>query len=88
MEHEWRNSTWAECARFPLENLLPLDEDALLERQGYSVHDLCTLTTALVPFGGLDEIGLSAGETIIIAPVSHPISHRFSFSIKRYCPDV
>lgn len=70
MENEWRNSTWAESAKFPLENLLPLDEDALLEKQGYSIHDLCTLPTALVPFGGLDEIGLRAGETIIIAPAT------------------
>lgn len=70
MEHEWRNSTWAERARFPLENLLLLDEDELLKRQGYSIHDLCTLPTAVVPFGGLDEIGLRAGETIIIAPAT------------------
>lgn len=70
MEGEWRHSTWAEYAKFPLENLYPLNEDLLLKRHGYSVRDLCTLPTSMVPFGGLDEIGLRAGETIIIAPVS------------------
>ena len=82
MEHQWRDSTWAEYSRFPLENLLPLDEGALLKKQGYSIHDLCTLPTALVPFGGLDEIGLRAGETIIIAPVSRPISLRLLIAIR------
>lgn len=70
MDGEWRHSTWAEYAKFPLENIYPLDESLLLEKHGYSIRDLCTLPTALVPFGGLDEIGLRAGETIVIAPVS------------------
>ncbi|KAI4104461.1 MAG: hypothetical protein L6R37_003204 [Teloschistes peruensis] len=68
MDGEWRHSTWAEYAKFPLENLYLLDEEVLLRRQGYSVRDLCTLTTALVGFGGLDEIGLRVGETVVIAP--------------------
>ncbi|KAL8684523.1 MAG: hypothetical protein Q9218_008254, partial [Villophora microphyllina] len=70
MDGEWRNSTWAEYAKFPLENLYPLNEDLLLKKQGYTIRDLCTLPTALVPFGGLDEIGLKPGETIVIAPAT------------------
>ena len=69
MEGEWRNATWAEYAKFPLENLYVLNEDLLLRKQGYNIRDLCTLTVALVPFGGLDEIDLKAGETIVMFPV-------------------
>ena len=75
MDGEWRHSTWAEYAKFPLENLYPLDEDLLLKKQGYSIRDLCTLPTLLVPYGGLDEIDLKVGETIVIAPVSQALSH-------------
>ncbi|KAL8775924.1 MAG: hypothetical protein Q9194_003504 [Teloschistes cf. exilis] len=57
MDGEWRHSTWAEYAKFPLENLYVLDEEVLLRRQGYSVRDLCTLTTALVGSGGWMRLG-------------------------------
>ncbi|KAL6721440.1 hypothetical protein ACLMJK_000543 [Lecanora helva] len=70
MDGEWRHSTWAEYAKFPLENLFALDEEALLERQGYSIGDLCTLSSAMVGYGGLDDIGLKAGERIVIAPAT------------------
>ena len=69
MDGEWRHSTWAEYAKFPTENLYPLDEDLLLKKQGYDIADLCSLGNAIVPYGGLDDIGLKAGETIVIAPV-------------------
>ena len=70
MDGEWRHATWAEYTKFPLENLFALNEDLLLKKQGYSIPDLCTLLTPLVSFGGLDEINLRAGETVVIAPVS------------------
>ncbi|KAL9592580.1 MAG: hypothetical protein Q9179_006570 [Wetmoreana sp. 5 TL-2023] len=69
MDGEWRHSTWAELAKFPLENIYPLDEDLLLQKLGYSIQDLCTLPACLVPFGGLDEIDLKAGDSVVIAPV-------------------
>ena len=69
MDGEWRHSTWAEYAKFPIENLYALNEESLLQRQGYSIRDLCSLGSALVPYGGLDEIGLKVGETVVIAPV-------------------
>ena len=74
MDGEWRHSTWAEYAKFPLENLYPLNEELLLKKQGYSIHDLCKLPMSLVPYGGLDEIDLKVGETIVIAPVSEALS--------------
>ena len=81
MDGEWRHSTWAESAKFPLENLYPLNEDLLIKKQGYNISDLCTLSTCLVPFGGLDEISLKAGETIVIAPVggSASLSTRYGY---------
>ncbi|KAL6232103.1 hypothetical protein BDW75DRAFT_243313 [Aspergillus navahoensis] len=38
-----RNATYAEYARFPLENLHPLNEELLLENLGYSNSDLCLI---------------------------------------------
>lgn len=72
---EWRNSTFAEYAKVPLEICILLDEKILLgsKKDGglcYSPQDLTGLSTMLVPFGGLRDIGLKAGETIIIAPAT------------------
>lgn len=68
MDGEWRNSTWAEIAKFPLENVHVLDDDLLLDKMGYSPADLCWMGACMVSFGGLDEIGLRQGETVIVAP--------------------
>jgi NADPH:quinone reductase-like Zn-dependent oxidoreductase len=43
MEGEWRDGTYAEYAKFPLENVFPLNEELLLKRFGYQVEDLCAL---------------------------------------------
>ncbi|TVY86041.1 hypothetical protein LAWI1_G007366, partial [Lachnellula willkommii] len=37
---------------------------------GYSIEDLCAIPAFLTPFGGLAEINLLPGETIIIAPAT------------------
>jgi len=75
MHGEWRNSTYAEYAKAPLENCYPLNEKRLLGSPtdgglGYRVEDLLYATRQLVPLGGLEDIGLKAGETIIIAPAT------------------
>lgn len=76
MDGEWRDGACAQFARFPLENVYPLDEQVLLGSPGlglglgYKVPDLCAIPTFLVPFGGLDEIGLKPGETVIVAPAT------------------
>lgn len=70
MDGVWRNGTYAEYARFPLENLYPLDEDILLSTLEYSINDLCILPACLVPFGGLCEVDLRPGEVVIIAPAT------------------
>lgn len=70
MDGVWRNATYAEYARFPLENLYPLNEDILLGRLGYSIEDLCLMPVCLVPFGGLSEVDVKPGEVVIVAPAT------------------
>ncbi|KAJ6509056.1 chaperonin 10-like protein [Mycena sanguinolenta] len=69
-EGEWRDSTYAEYAKVPLENCFPLDETRLLGDLGYKVEDLMYLGTMSVPFGGLRDVGVKAGEKVIIAPAT------------------
>jgi NADPH-dependent curcumin reductase CurA len=75
MTGEWRNWTYAEYAKVPLENCVLLDETRLLGPienggLGYNVENLTQLHRSLVPYGGLRDIQLQAGETIIIAPAT------------------
>ncbi|KAJ6508310.1 hypothetical protein C8R45DRAFT_816644 [Mycena sanguinolenta] len=70
MEGEWRDSTYAEYAKVPLENCFPLDETRLLGDLGYKVEDLMYLGAMSVPFGGLRDVGVKAGEKVIIAPAT------------------
>lgn len=75
MHGEWRDTTYAEYAKMPLENCDALDETRLLGSPrdgglGYTIEDLQYLSTLLVPYGGLRDIDLKAGETVIIAPAT------------------
>ncbi|KAJ5905273.1 uncharacterized protein N7473_002189 [Penicillium subrubescens] len=75
MENEWRNSTYAEYCKVPLENCFPLDERRLLGNPadggfGYSTADLMFLHTISIPMGGLRDVGVRAGEKVIIAPAT------------------
>ncbi|CAH0028285.1 unnamed protein product [Clonostachys rhizophaga] len=72
---EWRDSTFAEFANLPLENCFPLDESRLMRPSqdgglGYTLDNLTHLFSMLIPFGGLADIGLEAGQTVIIAPAT------------------
>lgn len=58
MRGEWRDSTYAEYAKVPLENCTALDEKRLLGPVedgglGYSEEALAYISSLLVPFGGL-----------------------------------
>lgn len=67
---EWRDSTYAQHARVPLENCLRLDETRL-RQLGYGIDDeLCHVLPMFMPFGGLSDIGLRPGETVAIAPAT------------------
>ena len=88
MEGEWRDGSFAEYAKFPLENVYALDEDVVCGKLGYSIEDLCSIPGKglpnsrhlrmfglmnvfvgfLVPFGGLSEIDVKPGDTVIVAP--------------------
>src|SRR2546423_11329993 len=67
--------SYAEYAKAPLENCYPLDEKRLLGSPaegglGYRIGDILYAFRQLVPFGGLVDIDLKPGETIIIAPAT------------------
>ncbi|KAL9100589.1 MAG: hypothetical protein Q9163_004048 [Psora crenata] len=70
MEGEWRNGTFSELAKFPLENVFPMDEDILVKQRGYSFADLCHMGICMVPYGGLAEINVKPGDTVIVAPAT------------------
>lgn len=70
MEGEWRHGVYAEYAKVPLENCFSLDENCLCGKLGYTIEDLCTISSFLVPFGGLSEIAIGAGDTVIVAPAT------------------
>jgi threonine dehydrogenase-like Zn-dependent dehydrogenase len=75
MSGEWRDSTFAEYVKVPLENVYVLDEIRLCGASvdgglGYAPEQLAWIPKALVPFGGLRSVGVQAGETVIIAPAT------------------
>lgn len=75
MQGEWRDSTFAEYVKAPLENCFPLNEKLLCGDVdagglGYEIERLAYISGLLVPYGGLRDIRLEAGETIIVAPAT------------------
>lgn len=70
MEGEWRNGTYAELVKLPLENIYPLNEDILVKRMAYSMPDLLWLTVCVIPQGGLMDIEVIPGDTVIVAPAT------------------
>ncbi|OKL64551.1 hypothetical protein UA08_00523 [Talaromyces atroroseus] len=66
----WRNGSFSEFVKAPLENCIALDEVRLCQELGYSVRDLVYLGHLLVPFGGLRDIKLQPGETVVICPAT------------------
>ncbi|GAM43923.1 hypothetical protein EIK77_004499 [Talaromyces pinophilus] len=70
MDGEWRDATYAEYTKFPLENLYRLNEEILFNKLGYTVSDLCLMPVCLVPFGGLSEVDVKPGEVVVVAPAT------------------
>ena len=66
----WRDWTYAEYCRVPLENLFVLDERHLTGELGLKISQLNYAASMLVPYGGLRDVDLKAGETVIIAPAT------------------
>lgn len=68
VSEEFRDGTYAEYARIPLENLHRMPEGSQ-----YSNPQYLHMVRACVPFGGLTNLGgvdLQAGETVVIAPAT------------------
>lgn len=77
MIHEcWRDGTFAEYVKLPLENVFKLNEHRLLGSNaevgelGYSVEELLHMGSFMVPYSGLRDIGLEVAETVLIAPAT------------------
>lgn len=75
MRDVFRDWAYAEYARVPLENLTRFDEKRLMGSPadgglGYRIEMLSFIASAMVPYGGLKDIGLQAGETVIVSPAT------------------
>jgi threonine dehydrogenase-like Zn-dependent dehydrogenase len=73
----WRDWTYAEYCRVPLEGLVAINEKALLGSPtngglGYRIEDLGYVAALCVPYGGLRDIDLKPGQTIVVAPATGP----------------
>jgi threonine dehydrogenase-like Zn-dependent dehydrogenase len=72
MKDVWRNGTYAEYCSVPLENVYAFDEVRLVKEMGYKLQELAILDRYLVPYGGLRDIALSVGETVVVTPATGP----------------
>ncbi|KAI1395168.1 alcohol dehydrogenase GroES domain-containing protein [Hypoxylon fuscum] len=60
---------WAELVKVPLENALPINE-AALQRLQIPLRDFAFYPQLVIPYGGFRDVGLTAGETVLIAPAT------------------
>ncbi|KAF8866902.1 hypothetical protein BDZ45DRAFT_710484 [Acephala macrosclerotiorum] len=65
MHGEWRDGSYAEYVKVLLECAYPLNENILMGKFGYGAQ-------YLILFGGLSDINIRPGETIIVAPATGP----------------
>ncbi|KAI1846918.1 hypothetical protein JX266_007139 [Neoarthrinium moseri] len=77
MRDAFRDGTFAEYVRVPLENVFVLDESRLLGSPGsgglgLQVEELGELVALPVPFGGLNGVDLKPGELVLISPATGP----------------
>lgn len=61
---------WRDVAVMPLENCIPLNEDVLVGKMGYSFGDLEYIERLAVAHGGISAANLRAGETVVVAPAT------------------
>ncbi|KAL8712970.1 MAG: hypothetical protein Q9220_002830 [cf. Caloplaca sp. 1 TL-2023] len=79
MREAWRDATFAEFAKVPLENCYRINEGRLLGAPadggfGYRLEDLAYLTVHAVPYAGLRDMNVQAGDTVLIAPATGTFS--------------
>ncbi|KAJ4264455.1 hypothetical protein NW762_005655 [Fusarium torreyae] len=61
---------WRDVAIVPMENVVPLNEEILVNEMGYSYGDLNYIQRLSVAYGGIKAANLQAGETVIVAPAT------------------
>lgn len=61
---------WRDVAAVPLENCIPLNEDLLVGRMGYSFGDLEYIERLAVAHGGISAAKLRPGQTVVVAPAT------------------
>ncbi|ETN36681.1 uncharacterized protein HMPREF1541_08959 [Cyphellophora europaea CBS 101466] len=66
----WTDGAYADYVKAPLENVFALDEDRLVGELGYKIPELLSISRMLVPWGGLFDIDLRPGETVVVAPAT------------------
>ncbi|KAK4546964.1 hypothetical protein LTR36_001696 [Oleoguttula mirabilis] len=66
----WHDGTLAEFVKVPLDNCIPLDEARLCQTLGYSIEDLMYMGYLLVPYGGLRDIRVEPGDTVVVCPAT------------------
>ena len=77
MKDVYRDWTYAEYCSAPLENLTLLNEQRLVGSpsancRGYKIEQLGSIANMLVAYGGLRDIELKAGHTVVVAPATGP----------------
>ncbi|KAH8658217.1 chaperonin 10-like protein [Xylariales sp. PMI_506] len=73
----FRDGTFAEHVRVPLENVFVLDEHRLFDPKtsgglGLTPSNLGQFQAAIVPYGGLSSVNLRPGETVLVSPATGP----------------
>ncbi|KAI1737609.1 GroES-like protein [Xylaria scruposa] len=66
----WRDGCWQTHAVVPLENVITLDEETFLGKHGYSVEELTMIPRLAVAYGGVCNVDIKAGETVIVGPAT------------------
>ncbi|KAK8122791.1 hypothetical protein PG984_011461 [Apiospora sp. TS-2023a] len=69
-EQVYVDGAFAEYWNVPLENCHPLDEQRLTKELEYAPVDLAYMSYLLVAYEGLHDIGLEAGETVVVCPAT------------------
>ncbi|KAL7916807.1 GroES-like protein [Trichoderma velutinum] len=75
VKNNWRDGSWAEYVRAPLENTWVLNEDKLIGKLGLQTRDLLHLGYLSVLYAGLRRIHVKAGETVLISPATGVFSN-------------
>lgn len=70
MAGEWRDGCWATLVKAPMESTHALNEEILVKKLGYKLEELGSLSQLIVSYGGLSDINVRAGETVLVAPAT------------------